>query len=74
MAEKPTKEKKPGNQSTKQVLLVLAKKIKIMDEQALQMRVLLDELEDRVTELEARVYDGREPFFKQDPTFDWGDD
>ncbi len=58
--------KKPGSKSAKEVLLVLAKKIKIMDEQAKQLRILVDELEDRVAELEMAVFDDREVHFKSD--------
>ena len=63
------KKEKPGTKSAKEVLLVLAKKIKIMDEQSAQMRILLDDLEDRLEELENRLYDTREVHFKSD--FDW---
>lgn len=70
--EKSPKEKKPATKKARlQVLLILAKKIKIMDEQFTQMRILLDELEDRVAELEDRVYDEREVHFKSD--LDWDD-
>lgn len=67
MAEQ--KKEKPSTKGTREVLLVLAKKIKIMDEQAISMRVLIDELEERIIQLEERAYDDREVVFKQD--FDW---
>lgn len=69
MEEKSQKTKKPGNQSTRQILLVLAKKIKIMDEQNAQLRILVDELEEKIIQLEERVYDAREVGFRSD--FDW---
>lgn len=74
MSEEALKAKKPSTRKTsKQVLLVLAKKIKIMDEQAKQQRILIDELEDRIADLEARVYDEREAHFRGED-FDWGED
>lgn len=69
MEEKSQKTKKPGNQSTRQILLVLAKKIKIMDEQNAQLRILVDELEEKIIQLEERIYDAREVGFRSD--FDW---
>ena len=61
--------KKPGNESTKQILLILAKKIKIMSEQQMQLRILVDDLEDKVTELEQAVFDDNHIQFE--PASDW---
>jgi hypothetical protein len=65
------KEKPATRRSRKQVLLILAQKIKIIDEQFKQMRILVDELEDRVADLEERIYDERDVHFRSD--FDWDD-
>ena len=67
MEEKKAKEK--PSKSSKQILLVLAKKIKIMDEQAAQLRMIIDDLEDRIGAIEDRVMDDREVHFRSD--FDW---
>lgn len=68
MSDEKKTEKKPSK-SSKQILLVLAKKIKIMDEQLMSQRLLVDELEDRLIEIENRVYDDKDVFFKSE--FDW---
>ncbi len=67
--EKSPKKEKPSVKTSRTILLTLAKKIKIMDEQAMQLRILVDELEEKLIQLEERVYDAREVGFRSD--FDW---
>lgn len=65
------KTKKPEALNTKEVLTVLARKIKIIDEHYAQLWARIDEIDDQIHELQERVYDAREVSFRSD--FDWGD-
>lgn len=65
------KQKKPSKKTSKEVLLILAKKIKIMDEQMNSLRSRVNELEDHVEDLEEALREERQVHFRGDSDYDW---
>ena len=63
--------KKPVKLSTKEILATLAEQTRILNLQIENFQIVINELEERIMDLEDRIHDAKEVVFQDGTGFDW---